>query len=333
MKLTREGKRFLLATCLIALAAFNTGNNLIYLILAMMLSILTIAVAALVMNLRGLTIHAAVKRPVFAGQGAEMSVTAANRKFLPSYSLQLVPPEGISGEGRLDFVPASSSAECRFQVRFEKRGAYSFGDILVESGFPFIFLSKRVRAAAVGDVTVYPSVVGVGGIGSIGGSGRSLYSLRSGRGDDLLSIREYRHGDDTKHISWKASARAQSLMVREFAETLSGTVTVYLDDGPPFDPAAFERAVSCAASVSMRLIEEGYLVRLATAGKVVPFGGGPEHVYKILDVLAVAREAAGEDAPRRLEGQGASVVVLKSGASALGSVITDPELVIDASRV
>ena len=56
MRPTKEGKRFLLATLLIAVAAFNTGNNLIFLILAMMLSMILLSVVILRYNLKGLTL-------------------------------------------------------------------------------------------------------------------------------------------------------------------------------------------------------------------------------------------------------------------------------------
>jgi hypothetical protein len=62
MKLTREGKRFLLATILLTFAAFNTGNNLIYMILAMMFSIVIISAAALIINMKGLSLAVSVLR-------------------------------------------------------------------------------------------------------------------------------------------------------------------------------------------------------------------------------------------------------------------------------
>ena len=57
MKITREGKRFILTTVLIGVAALNTGNNLIYLIFSLMLSFIALAIVLLRINLSGITLE------------------------------------------------------------------------------------------------------------------------------------------------------------------------------------------------------------------------------------------------------------------------------------
>ena len=66
MKSTREGKRFFLAAFMIALAAFNTGNNLIYLILSMMLAIFFLSIIVLKINMRKLVLKVYQDNPVYA---------------------------------------------------------------------------------------------------------------------------------------------------------------------------------------------------------------------------------------------------------------------------
>ena len=83
MKLSREGKRFFLAALLIGIAAFNTGNNLIYLILSMMLSILVLSVIVLRLNMKALVLRVAQNRPIFANSPSNIDVTLSNGKKLP----------------------------------------------------------------------------------------------------------------------------------------------------------------------------------------------------------------------------------------------------------
>src|SRR4030042_3369409 len=98
MKLIREGKRFLIATAIIAVAALNTGNNLIYLILSMMLSILVLSILILRGNMNGLDLGVYQSQPVFANNPAYMNITISNRKrLIPSYSIKVLMPEGIKG--------------------------------------------------------------------------------------------------------------------------------------------------------------------------------------------------------------------------------------------
>src|ERR1700690_2029718 len=98
MKTTREGNRFILATVLILVAAFNTGNNLIYLILSLMLSFLFLSVLILRINLAGLEIEASAEGPVFAGEETALNVRLRNKKrVFPCYSTNVSSvPIGLS---------------------------------------------------------------------------------------------------------------------------------------------------------------------------------------------------------------------------------------------
>lgn len=115
---------------------------------------------------------------------------------------------------------------------------------------------------------------------------------RAGRGIDFLSIREYRRGDRIRHIHWRATARHEELLVREFESEGHATLVVGLDtqgtcrrptqtpeasgyvDLTTVTPAApsvslgdyaDERAVSVAASISLAALREGDVVYLLTA--------------------------------------------------------------------
>jgi len=126
MRPTREGKRFLLSLVLIALAALNTGNNLMYLILAMMLAVLAISFLMLKINLSGLSLSVSLDQPVYARQEAEMVLTLTNAKrFISSYSLKIVLPKGMHGEGYFTSVPLNSSSKVTAEVRVQRWGVYT----------------------------------------------------------------------------------------------------------------------------------------------------------------------------------------------------------------
>jgi|Deesub1362A_J573_1020465.scaffolds.fasta_scaffold00027_141 uncharacterized protein (DUF58 family) len=334
MRPTREGKRFLLATFLIGVAAFNTGNNLIYLILAMMLSILVISVVVLNLNMRRLALSVSVRQPVFAKETARMNIAITNNKrLLPSYSLRIKLPSGLKGEGYIAHVPASATAEGHADVHFQKRGAYSYGDFLVESSFPFIFFTKKLKTHVKGEIIVYPEIKETEGIPELSGNGISAYTTKPGHGEELLMIREFRYGDDVKLIHWKASAKSEKLMVKEFAAEMPKTASLILDDIKPFNADAFEKAVSFAASLAQRLINEGYFVRLITYSKVLPFGNGSEHLFKILDILAVIKESDTLEYPQIKDTGSVNILILKSGNSALKPLSASSDMVVYAETL
>jgi uncharacterized protein (DUF58 family) len=332
VRATREGKRFLLSTFLIAVAAFNTGNNLMYLILAMMLAVLAVSYVLLGINLKGLSLAVAVNQPVFAGQGFRMDLSVKNGKSFPaSWSLRVRLPGALKGEGYVTHAPASSTAHGHADVVFRNRGIYSLGDFIIESSFPFIFFTKRIKARVEGEVTVYPEIKDVELPALFRGRGDEGRSARPGRGEELFMMREFRHGDDMKMVHWKASAKADKLMVREPAEEEPRAVTVVLDDAGRPEPAVFERCVTYAASAAWKLIEDGFFVALVTSSKHLPFGGGREQLYKILDALAAIEEKETSDCPADDEITGGRLLVLKSGTSALRGLAASPDEVVHAS--
>ena len=86
--------------------------------------------------------------------------------------------------------------------------------------------------------------------------------------DDVL-VREYRQGDDVRRIHWRSTARSGDLMVRREEQALDPSTTVLLDTRAPAHAGrgvhhSLEWAISAAASVGLRLAEDGYAVDVLT---------------------------------------------------------------------
>src|SRR5574339_681042 len=90
LRLTSEGTRFLLFTIGIGVAAVNTGNNLFYLLLAMMLSFVVISGLLSEQCLRRLDFHRYVPDLVMANEPTTVTLSVTNRNTrLPSFSVRL----------------------------------------------------------------------------------------------------------------------------------------------------------------------------------------------------------------------------------------------------
>jgi uncharacterized protein (DUF58 family) len=335
MRLSREGKRFFLAAFLIGIAAFNTGNNLIYLIFSMMLSMLLLSVMLLRLNMKALVLRVAQDRPIFANSPSSIDVTLSNRKKLPAYSLRVSMSDRNKGTVHFPEIPASSDISDTVPVVYGRRGVYGYGDIFIESSFPFIFFLKRLSGKVDNRIIVYPEIRDVEKvIPEIAAEG---FALPAGirRGEELSMIREFRYGDDWRRIHWKASAKSAKLMVTEYSSEEPRKLTVILDNLMPYDDASFEKAVSLAASVTDRFLKEGFFVRLLTCRKVVPFGGGGEHLFKILDVLALIEGQTSWECPLSFgeEPQGLVMLILASEHSRLKSLRPVSDMVIYATNL
>jgi Protein of unknown function DUF58 len=118
---------------------------------------------------------------------------------------------------------------------------------------------------------------------------------RGQRGDEFAGLREYRRGDDRRHIHWKSVARTGELYVKEFALEAPRRYTVALDlqrEGLRTLETEVEDAVSVAASVLTRLRGEHLPFRLVCAdrtGAATEFGSGEASYWDAMRLLAVAR--------------------------------------------
>ncbi len=335
MKLTREGKRFCIATFLIALAAFNSANNLIYLVFSMMLSILFLSLFMLKYNLKGLTLKVSHNQPLFAKSISRMNITLSNDKtHIPSYSIKVLMPEKIEGKAYFSEISGLLEIQQDIPVFYERRGIYRYGNFLLESSFPFIFFSKRIPCKCEGEVIVYPEITEIDRrIPEMVNEWYESSQSRSGKGEEFSTIREFRYGDDWRRIHWKASAKAAQFMVKEYAAYEPKKLTVILDNLKPHDRESFEKAVSFAASITDRFLNEGFFVRLLTCRKMIPFGSSKDHLFKILDVLAVVEGQDLWECPISDELEGAIILILSSEGSPLSRFITSSDMVIYASTL
>jgi hypothetical protein len=90
---TQEGIVYLGIALLIGGAALNTGNNLLFIILAAMLSAIVVSGAASALVLRGLRLAPSLPEHVFAKRPIIARIALSNVRRTPSYSVNVVPPK------------------------------------------------------------------------------------------------------------------------------------------------------------------------------------------------------------------------------------------------
>src|SRR6266571_3219498 len=90
---TREGVAYMLTTLVIGVAALNTGNNLLFIVLSAMLAAILVSGIASAAVLRSLELQVNLPEHIFAGRGVVSRLTLRNtRRLLPSFSVSVAPP-------------------------------------------------------------------------------------------------------------------------------------------------------------------------------------------------------------------------------------------------
>lgn len=326
IEVTTGGVVFCAVLVIVAFAAWNTGNNLLFMIFSLLASTLFVSWAAARGTLRDLTVSARFPDHIFAGEPNEVIVTVRNpKRLVPSFSIMVEAHGPIAGSS-LDqgkhkrrrpqsrkhtlayfiYVPHRAGAEQRIEQVFPKRGHVLVNGFELSTRFPFGFFRhrRRLRARDV-DIVVYPKPEPVADeLHLLPLYGGRLASVRRGAGHDLFALRDYQRHDELRHINWKATARTGRLTVREFTAEDERRITISLDTSLTADLDAenfrirFERGVTQAASLVKHFLEERVEVRLILGDEVGVFGSGIEHLYVCLRRLALV-EASYEVAPDR----------------------------------
>jgi uncharacterized protein (DUF58 family) len=310
-KITREGWIYIGGIIIVALAALNTGNNLLFLILASLIAIILMSGILSSITLSGIEMRLEVPEHIFAGQTVRAQVELENEKLtLPSFSLRVEAattkksPAAALLETPVYFpyVPKRERARQSVPLTFVHRGAYRQDMFRIVTRFPFGFLQKARRVELRTEALVYPSVEPSRDFLEILPALQgALESLSKGSGQDLYALRGYIPTDSARHVHWKASARSGSLMVREFTREDDCRVLLVLDPhvSDPIggvDSAAsanaserFERAVTLCASIAWHFFERNAQLQFRSAGLETALDAAEENIFAILRHLALAQ--------------------------------------------
>ncbi len=298
LEFTREGKYLVAITLGVGFAAINTGNNLLYLFLGMLLSMIIVSGVLSEQTLRGLSVARTLPRQVFAGRPFLTGIALTNdKKRLPSFSVQVedvIDGRPLAKKCYFLKVPAGARQHTSYRAEFERRGLYRYEGLKVGTRFPFAFFVKSHRLAAPVDLVVLPRVHPIAhpALETQDQQG-TLAHPRRGTGREFHGLREYRTGDDARDIHWKRSAREGRLVLREYESEGVRRVSVVLNDRlPPEVDAAeaaadLDRCVDLAASLVVHFADRGYVVDLVTGDDQLTVQEGGRGLHPALRRLAV----------------------------------------------
>jgi len=303
-RVTRQGWIYMGGIVLVALAAINTGNNLLFLVLACLIASILMSGILSSITLAGVEMRLQLPEHIFAGQPVRGMVELKNEKqTLPSFSLRV---EGSNKKGAgavllatpvfFPYLPRRESVKQSVPLRFARRGLYRQEAARIVTRFPFGFLQKARRLDLASEALVYPSVDATPEfLDVLPGINGSIESVAKGRGQDLYALRDYQPTDSARHVHWKATARFGSLMVREFAREDDCRVLLVLDPHSgaalPSATAAekehFERTVELCATIAWNFHERGALLEFRSVSAEVPLAPATENIFAVLRHLAV----------------------------------------------
>ena len=218
---TAAGAIVLGLVAIIGFSAWNTGNNLLFLILSFLFAAFVIAFFAGGYTLKKLDVKMRFPETIFAGEETHIFVSLTNRKrLLPSYSvvaevrgktreesvaadeIRAILPRMVADKfskppvirRTLDYfvhVPRNRTIETRTEHVFNERGRFVIKDFELSTRFPFGFFRHRRRLPAKEtELIVFPKFEPIRHtLGDSPLDAGRLESTRRGLGQDLYALR------------------------------------------------------------------------------------------------------------------------------------------------
>jgi uncharacterized protein (DUF58 family) len=291
LRITREGKLFLLLTLGVGIAAVNTGNNLLYLGLSLNLALVTLSGFLSEWTLRGVSLAIDPASEPFAGGEALLLATcAADGKRFPGLSLEAsVRVQEDALPVRFPDVPPGGRVSRVVAFRPAARGRVGPIPATLSTRFPFALFEKSLEMTLPGGFAVYPTP-------AVAGTRRRILPDSDGEGEPRHAgrtgafprgTREHLPSDPVRDIHWKASARAGRWMVKEREGEHAPTVDLRLHLHCPDEE--FERRVSEACGAVLALEDEGIPYRLWVGNHLASDAGDGDRRARALDALATVR--------------------------------------------
>ena len=297
---TRLGRWYTALTVGIGLAAINTGNNLLFLVLGLLLASIVVSGILSEQSLRALLLERRLPASATVGQPALIGILARNqKKRAPSFSLELREKGGdIEGRGFLVVLAAGEAAEIAYRLLPQRRGRHRFLQLEVATKAPFGLFEKSRPVDAPGELIVFPRRVEAPLVDSrhLTREGERPQD-RAGQGLEVHSLRDHRAGEDARTIHWKSTARAGKLIGVDREQEQRKRVCVVLDHRT-LSGAALDSAVEKAAALVERELDSGSEVGLALCGAGLPAGSGEAHLHHALTLLALVEPAPRGPAPQ-----------------------------------
>jgi uncharacterized protein (DUF58 family) len=248
---------------------------------------------------------------VRAGSATRLSYHVENKRKMPAWNVAIDSNLGRQGlkyvkeEASVDCLPGKKSSDMHSYIYAERRGRYELPAPIIDSAFPFCILKWSCRGNDSQQLIVYPSYSNLLSLDLPMGkkyqrNGPKMIS-KVGESMDFLGCREFRTGDDPRHIHWPSSARAGDLVVREFQEDRLSRIALIVDTFIPHEKKLrnfigiksvypeFEATISLTAALADFLSNGDFIIDIFAAGpEVYYFQGGRSlaHFDNILDILA-----------------------------------------------
>ncbi|KON85639.1 hypothetical protein AF332_01445 [Sporosarcina globispora] len=249
-----------------------------------------------------------------AGEQAVITLKISRRTAFPllymviedEMSEQLLHVRKSNEAKRFLFPGFQKEKTIQYRINSLPRGEHFFASVRIKTGDSLGLIEKERQAPAESRMIVYPAFEEIiyKPMAHHYDQGMTASKERVQRDTSMaIGIREYQPGDRFSWINWKATAKRNDIMTKEFEQRQSHDVYILMDCAPD---SRFEATVSFAASIVRAILRKGAQAGFLTsaAGRTAfPIRGGEAHQLQLFYHLAKIKDDSAVTVDRVLEAE------------------------------
>jgi uncharacterized protein (DUF58 family) len=266
-------------------AASSQNSAAVYLLLFALTGVFLVSIPHTLINLAGVKITLESVQPAFAGQEVSLPVEIMNGSRAARHAIEVALSSASRERRRIDYIPASKAVRVTLRFPVHQRGEHKIATLCLTTVYPLGFVRFLKRFASSQRYIVYPRPAGDVKLPSSfvrQTDSRPVTDL--GEGDDFAGVRDYMPGESQRHIDWKAVARGQPLVTKQFTAEAEGVV--YLDFSA-LHLADVEERLSQLALWVIEAERAGRPYGLRLPGTKIPAAVGQLHFHQCLRTLSL----------------------------------------------
>jgi uncharacterized protein (DUF58 family) len=266
-------------------AAANQNNAPSYLLLFALTSVFLVSIPHTLSNLGGLNTIAESPKPTFAGHEVSLPIEIVNESDAARHGVDLRLADDANARQRIDEIPAKKATRLILRFPAIARGEHEIGKLCLTSAYPLGFIKAKRLVSAPQRYLVYPKPAGDPKLPTDRKrQDRNRIQPEFGAGDDFAGVRAHVPGESQRHIDWKAVARGQPMMTKQFTTETDGAL--YID----LAAARFDNLEERLSQLALWLIEAERARRpygLRLSGVEIAPSLGDSHFHRCLRALAL----------------------------------------------
>jgi uncharacterized protein (DUF58 family) len=277
---TRQGYFFAFVILLLLLASINYSLSLGFVLTFLLGSMAGVAMLHTWRNLAHLRLRPGRREPVFAGDSAHFALSAET----PSQTRFSVAVRRRGDEPVYADVVPGDTASLVMTLGAPQRGLLSCGRLEVFTRYPVGLFHAWSYIDFGMTVVVYPRPDATAGTPPAQSRSLSEEGIPIAGDEEFNMLRPYRAGDTPRQIAWKALAREQELLTKEFSATASSELWIDWEEARASDIEA-RLSILCHWVLQAERFGQGYGLRLP--GVCIRPSRGEAHRARCLEALAL----------------------------------------------